>query len=142
MFPAASNARTVSVYVPFVSVVVSSVQVAGLVAETERSTLFSRNSMRVAFPVAVARKVTSPENGLEPESGATDDFRPYGCIGRMCLEVVEGQRARHCRGASHSRLAIAPDRAVLLLQSEIGCVGPRPIGREPLLRVSSVGEDA
>ena len=45
--------------------------------------------MRVAFPVAVARNVTSPESGPEPETGDERDDRPDIRVGRVGLEVVE-----------------------------------------------------
>ena len=55
-----------SVYVPFASVEVSSVHAAGLVGDVARTRLFSRNSIRVGEPVAVAVNVTSPVKGLVP----------------------------------------------------------------------------
>ena len=56
---------------PLVSVVVSSVHSAGAVAEANRTCPLSRNSTRVTAPTTVARNVTSPANGDEPESGLT-----------------------------------------------------------------------
>src|SRR5438045_3916836 len=61
--PVASNARTLRVYVPFGTVVLSNVQSAGDADSTSRSTLFTRNSIRETVPVTVAWKVTVPLTG-------------------------------------------------------------------------------
>src|SRR4051812_33916487 len=63
--------RTVSVCAPFVSSVVSSVQLAGAETATDRICPSTQNSTRVTGVEAVARKGTSPTNGLVPAVGAT-----------------------------------------------------------------------
>ena len=61
--------------------------------------------MRVGLPVAVARKVTSPVNGLEPVIGGDRHDRPDGGVGRVGLEVVEDDGPRDRRAAADARLA-------------------------------------